>query len=173
MQRSFLPLVLVLGLGLAATGDVSAAEHRLGLGAHFWKSVDSLVDDRFSGIEDDGFAWVGSYQYDPRGILRFELDLEYYDGGFGGSTDSALAPIVFALVGGKLYAGAGIGVTVADTLPDDVSDPFYAARIGYELWLLPGIAVDVNVNYRAETWSGLDEFDSDTLTLGAIVRFNL
>lgn len=175
---STLPLLATLLLvTLLNPGLAEAAEHRLGVGAHFWRTVDDITDDifdgPFDGIEDDGFAWVVSYQYVPKGLFRLELDVEYYDGGFAGSPDSAYTPIGFILFGGNFYAGVGIGFTVSNGLEDDVSDPFYAARLGWELDLLPGISVDINANYRAEAFNDLDEASSDAITLGAILRFNI
>lgn len=54
-----------------------------------------------------------------------------------------------------------------------VSDPFYAARVGLDFVLLPRIHLDVNLNYRAGTFDELDEASSDTITLGAALRFGL
>ncbi len=181
LLRSTSPIFPWLAACLLATlltpGFAEAGEHRLGVGAHFWRTVDDISDDifdsPFDGIEDDGFAWVVSYQYVPKGLFRFELDVEYYDGGFAGSPDSAYTPTGFVLFGGNFYAGVGIGFTVSNGLEDDVSDPFYAARLGWELDLLPGISVDINANYRAEAFNDLDEASSDAITLGAILRFNI
>lgn len=183
--RTLAPRPLVLRVALLAVAAWSvglvlhpaaahAGEHRLGVGAHFWKTVDDLADDGFSDIEDEGYAWVFSYQYLPGGLLRFEVDVEYYDEGFGGSADAAFSPIGFVLIGGDtLYAGVGLGVTFSDGLEDDVSDPFYAARIGLDFALLPGLSVDVNANYRANAFSDLDEADTDAVTLGAVLRFRV
>ena len=164
----------VAALALVALAPAaSAAEHRLGIGAHFWKTVDDLVDDTFSDIEDDGLAYVLSYQYIPRGLLRLEIDLEYYDDGFGGSPEGAISPLAYVLIGRSLYGGVGVGVTFSDGLDDDVSDPYFAARLGYELHLLPGLSVDINANYRADAFNDLDQADTDAITLGALLRFNL
>ena len=150
----------------------AAAEHRIGIGAHFWKTVDDLADDGFDDIEEDGLAWVVSYQYLPRGLLNFEIDLEYYDDGFGGSTEGSWAPIGFVLLGNRIYVGAGVGVTVLDGL-DDVSDPFYVGRVGYQIDLLGALRLDINANYRANAFSELDEADTDAVTLGVHLRVKL
>ena len=173
-RRWILPLVAA---GLLLPAAAAAGEHRLGLGAHFWRTVDDvaddLLDDPFEDIEDDGLAWVLSYQYLPGTLLKFEIDLEYYDGGFAGSPDSAITPVGYVLVGGKLYGALGVGLTFSGGLEDDVSDPFFAARVGYQLGLLPGVRLDINANYRAGAFDDLDQGDTDAMTLGAIVRFNL
>jgi len=169
--------LVCLAVGLLTSVSAEAAEHRLGFGAHFWRTVDDLGDDildnPFDDIEDDGLAWVASYQYIPQSLFKFEIDLEYYDGGFAGSPDSAVTPIGYVLVGRKLYGALGVGLTFSSGLSDDVSDPFFAARVGYQLSLLPGIRLDINANYRAGAFNDLDEADTDAMTLGAILRFNL
>ncbi len=156
---------------LTSATDAAAGEHRWGVGAQFWKTVDDLADDGLDDIEDDGLAWVFSYQYDPGSLMKFEIDLEYYDGGFSGSPDSSISPVGFIIIGNKIYGALGIGVTYSGGLQDDISDPFYAVRVGYVLTLLPKIRIDINANYRANAFSDLDDADTDAITLGAILRF--
>ena len=174
LPRLVLALLFAAGLGLA---HPAAAESRLGLGVHFWRTVDRLADDigddNVANIEDDGYGFVLSYQRIPRGIFRWELDLEIYADGYGGSDETAVSPIAFLLVGHGLYAGVGIGTTFSDGLSDNVSDPFYAARLGWELDLLPSLSLDINANYRAGAFNELDDFDSDAITLGAMIRFGI
>lgn len=170
-------LVLFFALTLGVSSPSQAAENRFGLGVQFFKTIDDVADDvgddSLANIEDDGYAIVASYQRIPRGLFRFEIDVEYYESGFGGSGEDSLTPLAFILVGRSLYVGVGVGATFASDLSDNVSDPFFAARIGYELDILPGLSIDINANYRAGAFSDLDEFDTDAATLGAIVRFNL
>ena len=172
-----LGLLAAMVLCLALAAPATAAEHRLGVGAHFFKTIDSfaddIFDDSFNDVEEDGYAWVLSYQYVPRGLFRLEFDFEYYDEGFGGSGTESYTPIAFVLFGGNWYGGLGVGMTFSDGLDGDSSDPFFAARVGREFDLLPGISVDINANYRADAYSDLDEADTDAITLGAIVRFNI
>lgn len=161
-------LLCLIAIVLVAV-PAAAAEHRFGLGGHYWRTIDSIEDDDFD-IDEDGVTPYLTYQYLPGGLLRFEIDLEYFDEGFGGSAEEAYAPIVFALVGGGLYGGVGVGVVVSDGFEDEISDPFYAARVGFDMELLPAIHLDINANYRANTFSELDEADTDSITLGAAVR---
>ena len=173
------PRLLVLALAaltaLAVAPAASAAEHSLGLGVEYWKSLDDLVDEQFDvvDLEEDGFSWVASWRVQPRGIFSFELDVEDSEDGFGGSTEDSITPLAFLLVGHGLYAGAGVGKTFSDGLEDDASDLFWAARLGWELALLPGVSVDVHANYRADAFEGLEDASSDAITLGAILRFSL
>lgn len=157
---------------LSAAPPARGADQSFGLGIHYWQTVDDLVDG--AGLEDNGISYIFSYQYSPvRGLFRFELDLEYFDEGFGGSASEALAPVGYVIVGRKFYVAAGVGLTWSSGLPDDFSDPFFAGRFGWDIGLLPGLSVDLNVNYRTNTFSELGDLDTDTFTLGAIARIKV
>lgn len=164
-------LVCLCIFGLSAATPAAAAEHRLGVGVDYWRAVDDMVDEGFD-VDEDGLAPYLTYQLVPAGLFRFELDLQYYDSGFSGSSSEAFSPKAFILIGKGFYAGVGIGVVYASDLPggDDFSDPFYAARVGLDFNLFPGIHLDVNANYRAGTFDALDEASTDTITLGAALR---
>lgn len=162
---------LLLALTLAPRTAV-AGKHRLGLGAHYWKTIDQ-VD--FDEIDEDGIAWLGTYQYWLNDWVSIEGDLEFLPDGFGGATDTVTSPQAYFLVGSGLYAGLGIGTYYTDG--DFTGDTFYALRAGINLNVLPSIYVDINANYRFEQWdeiNNLDEkIDQDTVTLGAAVRVEL
>jgi hypothetical protein len=164
--------VALLVLGALAVSPANAGEHRLGLGYHYFETLDDI--DSASEIDDSGNSLVFSYQYLPGGLLRFEADVEYYADGYGGSTEKAYAPQVYVLLGRGFYGGVGIGVTQSDGFAsgDEWSDPWYAAKVGVDLLLLPKIHLDINANYRADAFSELDEADTDAITLGASVRFS-
>ena len=145
--------------------NLSAAECTIGV-----RWTRSRGDAGFDDIEDDGVSWLLSYQRRPGKFFRWEIDLEYFDDGFGGSTESAFAPIVYVLAGKGLYGGLGIGVIYSDGLEDEISDPFYAARAGFTFPVLPKVQLDVHGNYRFDAWDALNEADTESITLGAIVR---
>jgi hypothetical protein len=169
LPRIVVPMLVLAGL---LTAPAFAGEHRIGIGYHYFTTVDQLHVDNLGAIDDNGNSVVFSYQYLPGGLLRFEGDLEYYSGGYGGSTDKAYAPQVYVLLGRGFYGGVGIGATRSDGFPngDKWSDPWYAARVGLDLLLLPKIHLDLNANYRANAFSELDNAKSDAVTLGASVR---
>lgn len=174
LRRLTLAAVAVLLILVPSTADAEdkGGVHRLGLGVLYWQTVDDLAGG--GDIEDDGLSLVASYQYGKkRGLISFEIDLEYFNDGFGGSGETTLAPVAFVLIGNQLYVGAGIGVSFSSGLEDDVSDPFYAGRLGYQFDVLPGLRLDVNLNYRTNAFGELDDFDSDTLTAGAFARIKL
>ncbi|HEV8629045.1 MAG TPA: hypothetical protein VGV61_01925 [Thermoanaerobaculia bacterium] len=167
-MRTFL-LAAALTLGSAA--GAGAAEHRFGLGELYWRSIHDLGG---SGLKSNGVAPYLTYQYVPAGIFKLELDLEYYRKGFGGSTSAAYSPVAWVLIEFGLYGGVGIGVTFSDSLSSNVSDPFYAARLGYDFQLVPRLHFDVNANYRANTFKdlrrGVKSYDTDSITFGAAAR---
>ncbi|HYO16263.1 MAG TPA: hypothetical protein VE685_23945 [Thermoanaerobaculia bacterium] len=160
-------------LALAISVSAQAAEHRLGGGIHYWQTVDDLEDEGFDEIEEDGRSFVLSYQYVPAGLVKLQLDAEYFEEGFGGATEEAISPQLYLVLGGKLYAAVGVGLTYSDQFEDSWSDPFYAARVGLDLLLLPRTHLDINANYRADAFSELEEADTDAITLGAVLRFRL
>ena len=159
-------------LTLALPALASAGEHRIGFGYHYWKTLDDISATNLGQIDDNGYTELVSYQYLPAGLMKWEVDLEYANKGFGGSTDKAYSPQVFLLFGRNLYAGVGVGMTKSDGFAngDSWSDPWYAARAGIELLLLPKIHLDINANYRADAFTDLNDAKSDTITLGASVR---
>jgi hypothetical protein len=163
-------VALLAALGAA---PASAGEHRLGLGANYWQSIDELADD--FDIEEDGIAFFGTYQYRPGGLLAFEVDLEHFDEGFGGGTEEAYSPQVYFLFGSGWYAGLGAGVLYhrsgGDSSEDEFSDVFYAAKAGLNFPLVPKVYLDLGVNYRFDALEDLDEVESDVLFLGAALRF--
>ena len=171
MRGNFTVAAAALAIAWLVGGAAAAqaAEHRFGVGGNYWRALDDL-DASDLEVDEDGIAPYFTYQYVPAGIFKLELDVEYYEGGFGGSTDAAYVPVGFVLVEFGLYAGVGAGVTISDGLSDNVSDPFYAARLGWDFQVVPNLHVDLNANYRANTFSELEDYDSDAITLGAAVR---
>lgn len=168
-----LSLLAALLLTLALAPAAGAGEHRLGFGFHYWRTLDEIEGSLGDGIEDDGLSQLVSYQYLPGPFVKLEATVEYFPDGFGGATSSAYAPQVFLIVGRGLYAGIGVGITRSSSFEDDWSDPFYGARVGYELPILPRLDLDLNANYRFDSWSELEEYDSEVLTFGAVLRVTL
>lgn len=171
-----------LGLAVAVFTAVpaSAGEHRIGLGYHYFETLDDLEFDTIDDIDESGSSLVASYQYLPGGLIRFEVDLEYWKDGYGGTSgEAAYAPQVYALIGRGFYGGVGVGITHSDGFTieesgydDEWSDPWFAARAGVDLLLLPKIHLDINANYRADAFNALDEAESDAITLGASLRIS-
>ena len=171
-MRSTFPSFLLLFLAplalLGVAAPAHAEGHRLGVGLHYWRAIDDLVEDDFE-LDESGLAGIVSYQYGS--FIRFEVDLEIFPDGFGGSTDTAVSPQVFVVVGSGIYGALGTGVTWSQDLEGDFSDPFWIARVGWDLDLLPKVILDLNLNYQFDAFSELDEVQSDAITAGVIVRF--
>ena len=153
-----------------ALPDASAMGHRLGGGAHYWVTVNNINIDE--DVDDSGVAWLISYQYLPIPLLKIEVDLEIFPDTFGGAGETVLAPQIYGFVGSSIYAGIGAGVFYAN---GDVSNnPFFVLRGGVDFEILPGLFIDVNANYLFTNFDDLsetvEEIDTDTVTLGAMVR---
>ena len=162
----------LLALVLLAPSAATAAEHNLGLGLHYWQSLDDLADE-IPGIEDSGVSWLASYIFDVEGPLKLGADLEYFRNGFGGSKGSAWSPQIFAFIGGKWYGGVGMGTTLASSFDGNRSDPYFLARVGVDFAILPHMTIDLNLNYKSDAFNQLDNFETDALTVGVIVRWRL
>ncbi len=165
-------LVLAV-LGWAAAARPAAADSSIGFGLHAWRTVDDLRSEGFSGIRRSGVSYLLSYQYSPGALIKFELDGEYFAKGFGGSTHYAIAPQAFVLVGGFIYGGIGIGTIYSKDFSNDFSSPFYAARAGLNLHLLPRFDLDVNANYHFHAFNELRGINTGTVTLGAVARIGI
>jgi hypothetical protein len=166
--------IRTMALALAAilcslTAAEAQVEHRLGGGFHYWRAIGDVASEGFD-LDRSGLAPVLSYQLVPRGLLYFGLDLELFREGFGGATSTAFAPAVYVLVGRGFYGAVGVGVTVSSDFDGNLSDPFYAARVGLNLELLPRLYLDVNLNYRADAFGELQGVNTDSITAGALVR---
>lgn len=148
----------------------SHADFQLGAGANYWTSVGSINENDF---DEDGLSYYLSLQIPMSDWVRIEAQFEHFDEGFGGSPDDVYAPQAFVILGGTIYAGAGIGGYYVDN--DFLDDPFYVLRAGLNIELLPNVYLDVNANYRFENWDQVnnDNVNEDTITLGAAARIAL
>jgi len=156
---------------LASVPAALAGTHRLGVGANYWKTVNDLEIEDATDIDENGLSWLASYQYVPAGIFKLEVDLEYYPKLAG--QEAFWSPELFVLVGGTIYAGAGIGVYYDGEVFNDT--PFYMLRAGFDFTILPFLSLDINANYRFNDWDSFDtdDLDTDTIRLGAAIRFAL
>lgn len=166
MKKQMIVIFLLIGIGGFFT-PAYGGDHRLGLGGHYWKSVDDID---VSDIDEDGFAMVVSYQYKPT-LFGFQFDVEIADEQLTGKKKTVYSPQAFLIVGGLVYGGLGIGTHYSDS--DFADEPFYALKAGLDFELLPHIHLDINANYRFDNWD-LDEvsedIDTDTVTLGLVGR---
>lgn len=165
------PLACVALALFFLSAPAPAVEHRLGLGVHYWRTIEELADD--PRIDEDGMAGVLSYQLAPVGIFKLQIDVEYFPQGFLGSAEEAWSPQGYLVLGRRWYIAAGAGWIYSESIEGELSDIFYAARLGADFLILPRTRLDINANYRAPSWEELDEADTDTITLGAVLRVRL
>ena len=161
---------LAWAVAFLAPVPAAALEQRFGLGLHYWKTVDELADHPLGSFDVDGIAWVASYQLAPVRLLKLQLDLEFFPQGFLGSGEEAWAPQGYLVLGRSLYAAAGAGWVYSHGIEGDLSDVFYAVRIGTDLPAGSRFRLDLNANYRFTEWSQLGQVDTDLVTLGAVLR---
>jgi hypothetical protein len=173
MQKLLMVGLLVAVIGMMSAVDASAeTHHRIGVGVHYWTVLDDIdVDD----AEENGMAYVFTYQLRPASLIKFGLDVEMLPEEFASSEDPVYAPQAYIIVGGGIYAGLGIGGYFTDG--EFAEDPFYNLRAGLDFCLLPFIHVDLNANYRFEEWDDIktvdEDISTDTITVGAAVRLEI
>ena len=173
MRKTMFIAVVAVGLAvLTAASAAQAGSHRIGVGANYWKTLNDIDVEDFTNIDETGLSWLASYQYAPEGLFKLEIDLEYYPK-LGPEQKAFWSPEAFVLVGGTLYAGIGIG----DYYNGDVfsNNPFFMLRAGVDFAILPFLSLDINANYRFSNWDNdvADDVDTDTVRLGAALRFSL
>lgn len=162
--------VVLVGLLVAAQGVRSESNNRIGVGANYWRTLDNIDSDKF---DENGVSWMVTYQHKLADLIKVEADLEMYSSGFLGIDRTVYSPEAYLVVGSTIYAAVGVGIFYADG--DFADDPFYALRAGLDLEIIPQFYLDLNVNYRFVGTTDLSDehrnIDTDTMTLGAAVRF--
>ena len=162
-------LVITGFLLLSSAAMVAAGPHQAGIGLHYWFAIDEIENQ--DSFDEDGFNWLFSYKY-QNSIIGFLGEVEMADREIAGNDDLVWSPQVFVTIGDFLYGGVGIGVHYTDS---DFSDPFYALKVGLDMELIHDfLHLDVNANYRFDNWdydAVREDVDTDTVTLGAVVRF--
>jgi Outer membrane protein beta-barrel domain len=170
MQKTILSILVCCTL-LISMGTMSRteAQHRLGAGVNYWVAVDKFEDE---DLDDKGFGGIISYQYLFGGLFRVEADLEILQEGYAGARDTVYTPMGYFIIGRGLYAGLGLGLGYSGG--EWADEPFYALRAGLDINILPKFYLDINANYRFIDWKFdelKEDIDLDTITLGAVVRF--
>jgi hypothetical protein len=163
MKTIWMTIAAMVLLGGAAWAE--GTSHRIGVGATYWTALDDLDAD----IDEDGLSYLVSYQY-RRTLVGFQVDAELLPDRFG---EDAFAPAAYVVLGRAIYGAAGVGIVNVDG--DWADDPFFALKVGLDLEVIPHFYLDISASYRfdAETPldDALDDVDTDTVYLGAAVRF--
>jgi hypothetical protein len=164
--------VLLSGLAAAVLAGLAvpaSAEHGLGLGANYWRTVDEIAAN--SDFDRSGVSYYLTYRYKTESWLFFDAQLERMPEGYMASTNAVYAPQLFlGLKISMIYGGVGAGMFYSDG--DWKDDPFYVFRAGVDLNVLPMLYLDINANYRFTDWKELnrDDINKDTIMLGAAAR---
>ena len=175
-QWSAILVAIVVGcmLLVPATQAGDKTHHCFGIGAHYWKTLDN-IDVRDGEVEESGLAYSLVYQLRPRGIMFFGLEVEAMPDDFVSTDDPVYAPAAYIFLGAGIYAGLGVGTYIGDD--DRLEEIFYNLRIGLDIDILPFLSAGINANYRVNDWEGVesagDDIDTDTVTLGAMVKLEI
>jgi len=173
MKKQVAAALLAAGaLGMSLTNAKAEVAHRIGVGTQYWMTIDDIEMDN---VDENGFSYMISYQLRPLWLVKLELDLELLPKYYGGYPSESYAPQAYAVIGGWIYGALGVGIIYSDGEFADA--PFYSLRAGvnFPIPFLSFIYVDVYGNYRFQDWEKTDtlseELDTDTIMLGAAVRF--
>ena len=169
MKKACMIIATVCGIVLVI-GNTSWADgiHRLGGGVRYWTVIEDIDTD---DVDENGLAYILSYQYQMAGFFKLESNVEFLGEGYAGSDDYVISPQVYFLVGRGLYGGLGIGINLSGGDFDD--NAYFALRAGIDLEILPSIFLDINGNYRFEDWNSdgvKEDISTDTVALGIIMR---
>ena len=99
--------LLIAGMlaSLIALSAGTAVAGQIGGGIHYLSTVGDIKDSQ--GIDDSNYNLVASYKQ-PLALLSIEADVEFVPD-YLGSDKMLYQPQAFALIGGLIYGGAGIG----------------------------------------------------------------
>lgn len=169
-MKPIIALLALISLIIAPFAAHPSRAATLGVGVNYWQAIDDIELDDF---DEDGLSFIFSSQFKLADLTRIEAAFEWFDSGFGGSEKDIYAPQAFLIFGTDIYIGVGAGLYFTDG--EFLDDTFYALRAGIDLGLLPFVDLELNANYRFENWDEVndDDIDTNTIMLGAAVRFEL
>ena len=168
MKNARFALTALCACLLFCSAAQAESQHRVGGGVNYWVMLDDVDVKDF---DDKGLSYLASYQY-RMGLLGFEADLEIMP---NRGEHTAVAPQGYVLLGDTIYAGAGVGIHY--TAGEFADDPFFALKAGLNLELIDNLFTDISLNYRFNKKEELKDkhtrIDTDTIFLGAAIRFGL
>jgi hypothetical protein len=165
IRTSILVLALAAGVGVQGV----EAQHRLGGGIHYLRTVDNISDDDSVDLNRNSVSLVVSSLWDF-GLIAVDGQVEYmFD--YVGTGDPLWQPQVWGLLGDLIYGGLGVGIGYTDG--EWLDDPFYAIRAGVDL-PLGGAGLDLYGTYRFQGAPEFEDLTGDNLnsvTFAALIRF--
>jgi len=168
MKRILLCLVMTAMISTMFTVPSMALGGSLGAGLHYLHNLGD-IDANGTDLSKESFGLIGSFQY-GLAMMTLEAQAEYiFD--YAGSDESMFIPSGWALLGGMVYGGAGMGIGHIDG--EWQSDPFYALRAGVNL---PLMAFKLDVYGTYNFWNNDDIKDAtgedlDSVTFAAVLHF--
>ncbi len=166
-MRKFTISTIAIIAAITACFATDAKALRLGAGLHYLYAMGD-IDTNDPDLSKNSFGLIGSIQF-PASLITLEGDVEYvFD--YIGTGEGMWEPQAYALIGGLVYGGAGIGVSNFD---GEWTDPWYALRGGVNL-PLASLGLDVFATYRFWSDDELENLtgdDLDSITFAAILRF--
>lgn len=144
-------------------------QHSLGFGVNYWQVIDDIdIDD----IEDNGFSYLAAYRYDG-GLLSLQAEVEVFPEDYAGAPKDVYSPQALVVLGESLFVAAGAGINYSDG--EFADDPYYLLRAGLSLIGLGPFQIDFHATYLFTDAGAfdVDDIDTDTITLGAMIRFEL
>jgi hypothetical protein len=169
MRISVLAL-LVAAVTVGAT-STSFAGAKFGGGLHYLRNLADIKDDgNVQGFDKNSYSILGSVMF-AGPLISLEGQAEYIFN-FYGSDEAAWAPQVYALIGGMIYGGVGMGWYHTKS---EWSDAFYNLRAGVNVGLA-GLNLDVYGTYQFFSDDELKDLtgeDFNAVTFAAILRFGM
>ncbi len=160
--------IALAALAVCVTPIHNAYALSVGGGVHYLRNLGEIEDN---GYEANSFSIIGSVQF-PLAMLKLEADVEYmFD--LMGTDEAAWLPQAYALVGGMIYGGVGIGIVNFDG--EWADDPFYNLRAGVNL-PLSSMSLDLYATYQFWNDEQLEDLtgdDLDSITFAGVLRFDL
>jgi hypothetical protein len=165
-MKTIFPLVILTLLTLRLHAEPG---HSIGFGANYWQVIDDIDVDN---VDENGFSWLLAYRYDG-GLLNLHAELETFPEDYAGAPKDVYAPQALVTVGESIFVGVGAGIQYTDG--EWADDFYYFFRAGLSVIQLGPAHIDLHANYIFSDFNTLDsdDIDTDTITLGAMVRLDL
>jgi len=168
MRRHSVIGIALAAMMLPALAGNALAGASLGAGVHYLHNLGEIEE---SGFENNSYSVLGSLLWSGP-MLKFEAQLEYmFD--MMGTDEGAFLPQAYALIGGMIYGGLGIGLVNFDG--EWADNPFYNLRAGVNL-PLGGLGLDAYATYQFWSDDQLEDLtgdDLDSITFAAVLRFGM
>ena len=162
VKRLFLITLLAISPFLFLATTATDSQAGLGLGIHYWKTLEDIGDS--DGFDTASLGYLGVFSFGPA-LLNFEIDVEYVPNYWGDS--GLLQPSAYVFIGHYIYGGLGVGISYLDGEMAD--DPFFDLRAGVKLSFF-----DLFASYRFLSFEEVGDLESDdlnSLTFGALIKF--